>query len=178
MNIFNKNCARGKCREKNIKSVPSVPFLFELYANFKIPDPNSESPASIDLESINSWLEKAGILSEANGVRGADVFDAFSTVSEGKTCLNMKEFNEFLVTLAYNKKKNTSQFVKALSTAGPPTGIDPDALTKIDIPPTAAVTIILEKKDTDGADFASEYAGKPDMKELEKMEKYFIDNSK
>ncbi|GIX78589.1 hypothetical protein CEXT_322991 [Caerostris extrusa] len=83
-----------------------------------------------------------------------------------------------------NARKNTvlgkghSSGALGIGMAGPPTGIDPDALIKVDIPQTAAVTVILEKKDTDDADFASEYAGKPDMKELEKMEKYFIDNNK
>ncbi|GBO31002.1 TPPP family protein CG45057 [Araneus ventricosus] len=90
--------------------------LFDLYARFG----DRESDGTITLKNIDKWLKQADLLDKKGGVTHADTAITFSKIVKNKKRMNLDEFQEFVETLANDKKVEPKEFIDKLIATGEP----------------------------------------------------------
>ncbi|KAF8796275.1 tubulin polymerization-promoting protein homolog [Argiope bruennichi] len=90
--------------------------LFDMFARFG----DRESDGTITLKNIDKWLKQAELLDKKGGVTNADTAITFSKIVKNKKRMDLNEFQEFIETLANDKKVEPKEFTDKLIAAGEP----------------------------------------------------------
>ncbi|PRD32453.1 UNVERIFIED_CONTAM: TPPP family protein [Trichonephila clavipes] len=90
--------------------------LFDTYARFG----DRESDGTITLKNIDKWLKQADLLDKKGGVTHADTAITFSKIVKNKKRMDLNEFQEFIDTLARDKKIESTELTDKLIATGEP----------------------------------------------------------
>ncbi|GIY40793.1 tubulin polymerization-promoting protein homolog [Caerostris darwini] len=90
--------------------------LFDKFARFG----DRESDGTITLKNIDKWLKQADLLDKKGGVTHADTAITFSKIVKNKKRMDLKEFQQFIETLATDKKIEPREILDPLIATGEP----------------------------------------------------------
>ncbi|GFR28248.1 tubulin polymerization-promoting protein homolog [Trichonephila clavata] len=90
--------------------------LFDTFARFG----DRESDGTITLKNIDKWLKQADLLDKKGGVTHADTAITFSKIVKNKKRMDLNEFQEFIDTLARDKKMESTELTDKLIATGEP----------------------------------------------------------
>ncbi|GFT76057.1 tubulin polymerization-promoting protein homolog [Nephila pilipes] len=79
-----------------------------------------ESDGTITLKNIDKWLKQADLLDKKGGVTHADTAITFSKIVKNKKRMDLNEFQEFIETLATDKKMESKELTDKLIATGEP----------------------------------------------------------
>ncbi|XP_035231189.1 tubulin polymerization-promoting protein homolog [Stegodyphus dumicola] len=88
--------------------------IFEVFAKFG----DRESEGNITLKNIDKWLKQANILGKK--ITNADTAITFSKIAKTKKRMDFHEFQEFLDTLAKDKKMEAQELISQLQATAAP----------------------------------------------------------
>ncbi|XP_013791794.1 TPPP family protein CG45057-like [Limulus polyphemus] len=98
------------------EGVVSFPEVFKAFAKF---GDSKSAGETITLSNTVKWFKQAKII-DGKRITTTDIGIYFKQVAKTKKALNMKEFNQFLETIAKNKKVSVDEIRQKLASSGPP----------------------------------------------------------